>query len=85
MNDTNISQKSSWKISNRVMNICRAPKVPPLLVNKRDSLMTSFHISVSLLLIVVYYLHLPSDKSIDNIVMQSDEIITHISYKFEPQ
>ena len=29
----NTSQKSYWKIINRVMNKCRAPKIPPLLVN----------------------------------------------------
>ena len=33
VNDPNTSQKSYWKIINRVMNKCRAPKVPPLLVN----------------------------------------------------
>ena len=27
------TQKSYWKIINRVMNKCRAPKIPPLLVN----------------------------------------------------
>ena len=29
----NISQKSFWKIINRVTNKCRTPKIPPLLVN----------------------------------------------------
>ena len=33
MNDPNTSQKSYWKIINRVMNKCRVPKIPPLLVN----------------------------------------------------
>ena len=33
VNDPNTSQKSYWKITNRVMNKSRAPKVPPLLVN----------------------------------------------------
>ena len=33
MNDPSTSQKVYWKIINRVMNKCRAPKVPPLLVN----------------------------------------------------
>ena len=33
VNDPNTSQKTYWKIINRVMNKCRAPKVPPLLVN----------------------------------------------------
>ena len=29
------SQKSSWKIICRVMNKCRAPKIPPLLINNQ--------------------------------------------------
>ena len=33
MNDPNTSQKAYWKIINRAMNKCRAPKIPPLLVN----------------------------------------------------
>ena len=33
VNDPNTSQKMYWKIINRVMNKCRAPKIPPLLVN----------------------------------------------------
>ena len=33
VNDPNTSQKSNWKIINRVMNKCRAPKIPPLLIN----------------------------------------------------
>ena len=28
------SQKSFWKIINRVMNKCRAPKIPPLINNQ---------------------------------------------------
>ena len=33
VNDPVTSQKSYWKIINRVMNKCRAPKIPPLFVN----------------------------------------------------
>jgi len=33
VNDVNTSQKLYWKIINRVMNKCRAPKIPPVLVN----------------------------------------------------
>ena len=33
VNDPKTSQKSYCKIINRVMNKCRAPKIPPLLVN----------------------------------------------------
>ena len=29
------SQKSYWKIINRVLNKCRAPKIPPLLINNQ--------------------------------------------------
>ena len=35
MNDPGTSQKSYWMIINRVMNKCRAPKIPPLLINNR--------------------------------------------------
>ena len=33
--DPNTSQKSYWKIINRVMNKCLAPKIPPILVNNK--------------------------------------------------
>ena len=33
LNNPNTSQKSYWKIINKVMNKCKAPKIPPLLVN----------------------------------------------------
>ena len=33
VNDPSTSQKSYWKIINRVRNKCRAPKIPSLLVN----------------------------------------------------
>ena len=33
VNDPNSSQKIYWKIINKVMNKCRAPKILPLLVN----------------------------------------------------
>ena len=33
VNNPGTSQKSYWKIINRVMNKCRAPKIPPLLVD----------------------------------------------------
>ena len=33
VNNPGTSQKSYWKIINRVMNKCRAPKILPLLVN----------------------------------------------------
>ena len=32
-NNPNTIQKSYWKIINKVMNKCKAPKIPPLLVN----------------------------------------------------
>ena len=33
LNNPNTSQKSYWKIINKVMNKCKAPKIHPLLVN----------------------------------------------------
>ena len=35
VNDPVTSQKSYWKIINRVISKCRAPKIPPLLMNNR--------------------------------------------------
>ena len=35
VNDPGTSQKSYWKIINRVMNKCRAPKIPPIHINNR--------------------------------------------------
>ena len=63
-NEPGISQKSYWKIINRVMKKCRSPKIPPLLINNqfildcRDKakLFNDFFLNnVSPLLIVVYY------------------------------
>ena len=34
-NEPGISQKSYWKIINSVMNKCRSPKIPPLLINNQ--------------------------------------------------
>ena len=31
LNDTNTTPKAYWKIINRVMNKCRAPRIPPIL------------------------------------------------------
>ena len=33
--DPTTSQKTYWKLINRVMNKCKAPKIPPLLVNNK--------------------------------------------------
>ena len=33
--DKNTTQKTYWKVLNRVMNKCKIPKIPPLLVNSK--------------------------------------------------
>ena len=33
LNDPSVSKKSYWKIVNKVMNRCKAPKIPPILLN----------------------------------------------------
>ena len=48
LNNPKTSQKSYWKIINNVMNMCKAPKISPLLVNnlfiqnRREKLLTDF-------------------------------------------
>ena len=87
--DPSISQKSYWKIINRVMNKCRAPKIPPLLVNntfilncsEKAKLFCDFYskqctpITTSSLLPP---LNLLTDKKIDPISIQHNEIISLI-------
>ena len=64
LNNPNTSQKYYWKVINRVMNKCRAPKIPPILVNnmfiinckeKAKHFNDVFQNSVRPLLIVVFY------------------------------
>ena len=35
LNNPNTNQKLYWKIINKVMNKCKAPKIPPLRINKQ--------------------------------------------------
>ena len=44
VNDPNTSQKSYWKIINRVMNKCRTPKIP----KKQKKSITFFRTSIGL-------------------------------------
>ena len=89
VNDPSTSQKVYWKIINRVMNKCRAPKIPPILVNNMFILNCSekaklfndfFQNSVFLLLLVVYYHHLTLllIKKIEHLPIQWDEILSLI-------
>ena len=89
VNDPNTSQKSYWEIINWVINKCRAPKVPPLLVNNLFILdceekaihFNDFfsqqckHIINGSVLPTLNFL---TDKRIDHITIQNDEIIALI-------
>ena len=91
VNDPNISQKSYWKIINRVMNKCRAPKIPPLFVNnvfilnccEKEKLFIDFFskqckpINNASALPPLNFL---SGKRIDHISIHSDEIISLIRH-----
>ena len=35
VNDSGTSQRSYWKIINRMMNKCRSPEIPPILINNQ--------------------------------------------------
>ena len=83
------SQKAYWKIINRVMNECRVPKIPPLLINKQfilDCMEKAKHfnelfsqqckpvINSSVLPNITFL----TDKRIDQITIGNDEIVTLI-------
>ena len=89
LNDPNTSCKSYWKIINRVMNKCRAPKIPPILFNnlfilnckEKAKLFNDFFskqcklISNSSTLPKFYY---HTDKRFDTVIIQNDEILSLI-------
>ena len=89
VNDPSTTQKSYWKIINRVMNRCRAPKIPPLLVNnifilncsEKAKLFIDFfskHCISNVTSSVLPPLNLLTDKKIDHVSIQGDEIISFI-------
>ena len=89
VNNPGTSQKSYWKIINRMMNKCGAPKIPPLLINNRfildcrekAKLFNDFFsrqckpiINSSVLPISIFH----TEKRIDQLNIGNDEIIALI-------
>ena len=89
VNDPGTSQKSYWKIINRVMNKYSAPKIPSLFVNnmfilnccEKAKSFTDLFINNS----VLPPLNLLTDKKIDHISLQCDEITSLIRNLKLPQ
>ena len=89
VNNPNTSQKSYWKIINKVMNKSRAPKIPPLLVNnlfilncrEKAKYFIDFFSQQCKPIInnsVLPTLNFFTDKRIDHIDIENDEIISLI-------
>ena len=88
VNDSSTSHKTYWKIINRVMNKCRSPKIPPLLVNNMFILncrkkrnfndLFSNQCRPFTTSSVLPSLNSLTDKKIDHIPIQSDEILALI-------
>ena len=89
VNDPSTTQKSYWKIINRVINKCRAPNIPPILVNnifilncsEKAKLFIDFfskQCMPNLTSSVLPPLNLLTDKKIDHVPIQYDEIISLI-------
>ena len=89
LNDINTSPKSYWKIINRVLNKCRSPKIPPLLVN--NIFVSSSEIKAKLFNdffslqctplsndSVLPALNMLTDKRINRITIENGEIISLI-------
>ena len=86
INDPINSQKVYWKIIHRIMNKCRTPKIPPLLVNgvfiilsRVKSIYFNEYFSKQCKLIVndsvLPILNYFTDKKIDHFVIDNDEIL----------
>ena len=89
VNNMNTSQKSYWKIINRVMNKTRSPKIPPILVDgvfilncmEKAKQFNDFFSEQCKLIIsnsVLPPLTFHTDKRIDHMTIQADEIISLI-------
>ena len=88
VNNPGTSQKSYWKIINRVMNKCRAPKIPPLLVNnmfilncRENARLFNDYFSQCKPVInnsVLPILRFLTDKGMDDVIIENDEIISLI-------
>ena len=89
VNSPNTTQKSYWKIINRVMNRCRTPRIPPIIVNnmfiinikEKTKYFNDFFskqcrpITNSSVLPAFNFL---TEKRIDNIAIENGEIISLI-------
>ena len=89
LNDPNTSEKSYWKIISKVMNTCRAPKIPPLLVNNmfimnrkdKASFFNDFFSKQCRPIInnsTLPYFHFFTEKRIDDITVQDGDILALI-------
>ena len=89
VNDSGTSQRSYWTIINRVMNKCRAPKISTILINNQFILncnekaqhFNDFFSQQCKLIINSSVLPNPTpltDRKIDHITIENDEIITLI-------
>ena len=87
VNDPTTTQKSYWKIINRVMNKCRAPKIPPVLVNntyilnciEKAEVFNNFFSDQCRLITngsVLPAFSFLTDKRIDKILIRKDEIVS---------
>ena len=87
VNDPNTSQKSYWKIINRVMNKSRAPKVPPLILNnefivncgEKAKIFNNFFSDQCRLITndsILPTFNFLTDKRIDQISIRRDEIVS---------
>ena len=89
MNDPSTSQKAYWKLINRVMNKCRSPKIPLLLVNnmfvlncsEKAKIFNDFFSKQNMPIItssVLPPLNSLTDKQIDHIPIPCGEILSLI-------
>ena len=85
LNNPNTSQKSYWKIINKVLNKCKAPKMLPLLVNntfvlnyrEKAKLLTDFFTRQCKLVINNNFSYLTNEK-IDQIPIDNEDIVSLI-------
>ena len=89
LNNPNTSQKTYWKIINKVMNKCKAPKISPLFVNRlfilncreNANLFTDFFLQLSKPVInhsILPNFNYLTNEKIEQIPIENEDVISLI-------
>ena len=81
--DPNTCQKTYWKVINRVMNKCKSPKIPPILINNIFVLNAKEKANEFIKYFSAQCTPLVNDSSLPNLSLHTDKKLSHIPFTRE--